>query len=165
MKNTIILMLLGALGGIAAASYVVPRALSWYTEPGGLPDGATIQALVQIPEVIRYSTGRLIRGQLIGGVVGSLVGLALGIMWARRGRRAKTAASAVLLVLASLPALARAQERAIVRDVAGGAAVSRLYHPESLCRTRHRAAVLGAGSGKGATHGPERCLPTPEPVV
>jgi hypothetical protein len=42
-----------------------------------LPEGAQIQALVQIPEVIRYSTGRLIRGQLIGAAIGAIVGLGM----------------------------------------------------------------------------------------
>jgi hypothetical protein len=79
MKNTIILMLAGALLGIVIASFVVPPALSWYTEPGGLPKGAQIQAIVEIPEVIRYASGRLIRGQEIGAAIGALVGLGLGI--------------------------------------------------------------------------------------
>ncbi|MEO8482681.1 MAG: hypothetical protein ABI634_10755 [Acidobacteriota bacterium] len=87
MKTTLIFVLLGALLGVVAASYIVPPALSWYTEPGGLPHGTQIQALVQIPEVIRYATGRLIRGQLIGGVLGAAGGLVLGIFIASRGRR------------------------------------------------------------------------------
>ena len=87
MKTTVIFVLLGALAGIAVASLVVPPALSWYTAPGGLPKGAQIQALVEIPEVIRYSTSRLIRGQMIGAGIGAVVGLALGIMVGRSGRR------------------------------------------------------------------------------
>ena len=87
MKTTLIFVLIGALCGVAIASYVVPPALSWYTEPGGLPHGTTIQALVQIPEVIRYATGRLIRGQMIGGGVGAVIGLVLGIMIAARSRK------------------------------------------------------------------------------
>ena len=79
MKTIVILALAGALLGITIASLVVPPALAWYTAPGGLPQGAQIQALVAIPEVIRYSTGRLIRGQLIGAVIGAIVGLGIGI--------------------------------------------------------------------------------------
>lgn len=79
MKTTLILMLTGALIGIAIASFIVPPALSWYTAPGGLPQGAQIQAVVQIPEVIRYATGRLIRGQEIGAAIGAVIGLGLGI--------------------------------------------------------------------------------------
>jgi len=82
-------MLLGALVGVAAASFIVPPALSWYSEPGGLPHGTQIQALVQIPEVIRYATGRLIRWQAIAGCVGCVVGLILGIVMTRRDRRPK----------------------------------------------------------------------------
>lgn len=91
MKTTIILTLAGALIGIVIASVVVPPALSWYTAPGGLPKGAQIQAVVEIPEVIRYATGRLIRGQEIGAAIGAVVGLGLGIflgIQARAHRRA-----------------------------------------------------------------------------
>ncbi len=79
MKTTIILMLLGALIGAAIASLVVPPALAWYSSPGGLPQGAQIQAVVQIPEVIRFATSHLIRGQAIGAVIGAAVGAALGV--------------------------------------------------------------------------------------
>ncbi len=84
--KTLVLVLTGALLGIAIASLVVPPALSWYSTPGGLPQGAQIQALVQIPEVIRYSTGRLIRGQLIGAAIGAIVGLGVGIFLNSRSR-------------------------------------------------------------------------------
>jgi hypothetical protein len=84
----LVFVLAGALLGITIASLIVPPALSWYTAPGGLPQGAQIQALVQIPEVIRYSTGRLIRGQLIGAAIGALAGLALGVVTNSRARAA-----------------------------------------------------------------------------
>ena len=87
MKTTVIFVLLGALAGIAVASLVVPPALSWYSTPGGLPKGAQIQALVEIPEVIRYSTSKLIRGQLIGAGIGAGVGLVVGILAGRAARR------------------------------------------------------------------------------
>lgn len=86
MKTVLIFVLAGALLGVVVASWVVPPALSWYTEPGGLPKGAQLQALVEIPEVIRYATGRLMRGQLIGGGVGALLGLVAGILMVRKGR-------------------------------------------------------------------------------
>jgi hypothetical protein len=79
MKTTLIWTLAGALIGAVVASFVVPPALAWYTSPGGLPQGAQVQSVVQIPEVIRYATTHLIRGQLIGGVIGAVVGLAIGI--------------------------------------------------------------------------------------
>jgi hypothetical protein len=80
MKTMLIFVLAGALLGVVAASYIVPPALSWYSEPGGLPQGAQIQAIVQIPEVIRYATGKLMRGQLIGGGIGAALGLVVGIL-------------------------------------------------------------------------------------
>ena len=84
MKTVLILVLAGTLLGIVIASLVVPPALAWYTAPGGLPAGAQIQALVQIPEVIRYSTGRLLRGQMIGGAIGAVLGLVIGILMMRK---------------------------------------------------------------------------------
>jgi hypothetical protein len=87
MKTTLILLLVGAIIGVVIASFVVPPALSWYTTPGGLPGGAQVQAVVQIPEVIRYATSSLIRGQLIGAGIGAAIGLLLGIMLGFRGRR------------------------------------------------------------------------------
>jgi len=86
MKTTLILMLVGALIGIVAASFIVPPALAWYTAPGGLPQGAQIQALVQIPEVIRYATGRLIHGQMIGAGIGAVLGLITGLVLGFRAR-------------------------------------------------------------------------------
>jgi hypothetical protein len=86
VKTLINLVLAGALLGIFVASVVVPPALSWYTTPGGLPEGAQIQALVEIPEVIRYSTGRLLRWQAIGAAIGAVAGLAGGIFLMRRRR-------------------------------------------------------------------------------
>ncbi len=60
MKTIAILALTGALVGLIVASFIVPPALAWYSSPGGLPQGAQIQAVVQIPEVIRYA----VRGDL-----------------------------------------------------------------------------------------------------
>jgi hypothetical protein len=94
MKNVLIFVLAGALLGIVVASVVVPPALAWYTAPGGLPQGAQIQALVQIPEVIRYSTGRLIRGQMIGAAIGAIVGLGAGFFATARSRQAISGSAA-----------------------------------------------------------------------
>src|SRR4051812_48754196 len=87
MKTTIIWMLAGALLGVVVASYVVPPAMSWYAEPGGVPGGANVQSLVQIPEVMKYTTEKLLRGQFIGGVIGSVAGLALAITMGVRRRK------------------------------------------------------------------------------
>ena len=88
MKTTLIFVFVGAFVGAAIASLVVPPALAWYTSPGGLPRGADIPAVVQIPEVIRYATTRLIEGQLIGAAIGSAAGLALGIVVTRKRKGA-----------------------------------------------------------------------------
>jgi hypothetical protein len=86
----LIFVLAGALLGVVVASFVVPPALSWYTAPGGLPQGAQIQAIVEIPEVIRYATGRLMRGQLIGSGIGAVLGLGVGIVMGRKRRTPAT---------------------------------------------------------------------------
>src|SRR5437764_11436932 len=94
MKMTLILVLAGALIGAAIASWIVPPALAWYTTPGGLPRGAEVQAVVQISEVIRYSTSRLIRGQVIVAGIGAFIGLALGVFLDMRSRRPTLSAPA-----------------------------------------------------------------------
>ena len=92
MKTTVIFVLAGALVGAIVASFIVPPALAWYTSPGGLPQGAQIQAVVQIPEVIRYATTHLIRGQAIGAMLGAAVGLVIGIFAHAPARRRPAAA-------------------------------------------------------------------------
>jgi hypothetical protein len=86
MKNALLGLLIGAVLGAVGASFIVPPMLSWYTSPGGLPQGAAIPAVVQIPEVIRYATTRLLWGQAIGAAIGALVGLTLAILLRRPSR-------------------------------------------------------------------------------
>jgi hypothetical protein len=80
MKTALILMLAGAVAGAVVASFVVPPMLSWYASPGGLPQGAQISAVVQIPEVIRYATTRLLWGQAVGAAIGGAVGLFMSVV-------------------------------------------------------------------------------------
>ena len=104
MKTTIILMLLGALTGVTVAAWVVPPALGWYTAPGGLPQGSQIQAMVQIPEVIRYATDKLIRWQMISAAIGAALGLAAGLVLGSRGRNRQAVAPAQAVPPAVPPA-------------------------------------------------------------
>lgn len=83
--KALVLLLAGALIGAVIASFLVPPMLSWYTSPGGLPQGAQIQAVVQIPEVIRYATSKLLMGQAIGAALGA--GLGLMVAYATRTRK------------------------------------------------------------------------------
>jgi len=87
MKTVVILVLLGALLGVAGASLVVPPALSWYNEPGALQKSGQVQAIVNVPEVIRYTTDRLIKSQAIGAGIGAIVGLIVGFFAASGGRK------------------------------------------------------------------------------
>ena len=88
LKTILILTLTGALVGVTAASFIVPPMLSWYSTPGGVPEGT--QTVVQMPETIRYITSKMIQGQAIGAAIGAAMGLVIGVM-GRRKKPAKTA--------------------------------------------------------------------------
>jgi hypothetical protein len=86
MKSIVIWVLAGALAGIVAASFVVPPMLSWYNEAGYLSQGDQPAAMVNLPQVVRYSTSRLIRGQAVGAAIGAVVFFALGLGFGRKRR-------------------------------------------------------------------------------
>ena len=91
MKTHVIFLLLGALLGAAAASWIVPPGLSWYASPGGMPKDAEMQVIVKVPEVIHYATSKLIIGQAIGAGIGAVVGVGFSLFFA--SKRKKTAAA------------------------------------------------------------------------
>jgi gas vesicle protein len=96
MKTVLIFLLLGALVGGAAASLIVPPTLSWYNETGFLSQkdqAGQVQAMVNIPQVIRYATSRLIKGQLIGAAIGAAAFLVIGIFVAAGSRKRRPAAA------------------------------------------------------------------------
>jgi len=72
----------------------VPPALSWYNEPGALQKSSQVQAIVNVPEVIRYTTDRLIKSQAIGAAIGVAVGLIVGLFAVSGGRKRARAAAA-----------------------------------------------------------------------
>ena len=81
-----------ASAALWAASFIVPPMLSWYNEAGFLSQGNQAAAVVNLPEVVRYSTSRLLRGQAIGAVIGAAVFFALGLaLGSRRRSRAEAA--------------------------------------------------------------------------
>ncbi len=86
MKGILIWILVGALAGIAAASFFVPLMLGWYNEAGYLAKGGQPATMVNLPDVVRYATSRLIRGQAIGGAIGAVVFFALGLAVGGRKR-------------------------------------------------------------------------------
>jgi len=93
MKSLVIWVLAGALIGVAAASFIVPPMLSWYNEAGYLSQGGQPAAMVNLPEVVKYSTSRLIRGQAIGGAIGAILFAVLGLVFGGRSRRRASAGS------------------------------------------------------------------------
>jgi hypothetical protein len=92
MKSLLIWILLGALLGIVAASFIVPPMLSWYNEAGYLAKEGQPAAMVNLPEVVKYATTRLIRGQFIGGAIGAVLFFVLGLAFGGRGRKRSKAA-------------------------------------------------------------------------
>ena len=84
LKTVLVFMMTGALLGVVIASLIVPPILSWYNEPGAIAPGRQIETLCNLPELIRYTSTRLIRGQLIGAVVGALLFMVPGVMTVRR---------------------------------------------------------------------------------
>lgn len=88
-------MMIGAIFGTVAASLIVPPMLSWYNEPGAIAPGKPIETLCNVPELIRYTSSRLLRGQLIGAGVGALVFLFPGVRSSRRRAATQLATTAV----------------------------------------------------------------------
>ena len=79
MKTVLVFMMIGAIVGAVVASFVVPPLLSWYNEPGAITTGKQVETLCNLPELIRYTSTRLLRGQLIGAGIGALLFLFPGI--------------------------------------------------------------------------------------
>jgi hypothetical protein len=84
MRTVLVFMLVGALLGVVVASLVVPPVLAWYNEPGAISPGQKVETLCNLPDLIRYTSRRLLLGQLIGAAVGALVFLFPGLMVSRR---------------------------------------------------------------------------------
>jgi hypothetical protein len=84
LKTVLVFMMMGALLGVIVASLIVPPILSWYNEPGAIAPGRTVETLCNLPDLIRYTSARLIRGQLIGAIAGALLFVVPGVMTARR---------------------------------------------------------------------------------
>jgi len=80
MNRTLMLALVGALVGVVVASLIVPPVLSWYNEPGDIsPQGkSAVQVLCNIPDIIHYTSRRMLEGQLIGGGIGAVLFAVLG---------------------------------------------------------------------------------------
>ena len=94
MKTVLVFMLIGAMVGAVAASFVVPPLLSWYNEPGAIAPGRQVETLCNLPELIRYTSARLLRGQLIGAAIGAVVFAFPGFMLRRRPAASAPAAAA-----------------------------------------------------------------------
>lgn len=88
MKTVAVYMMIGALLGGVVASFVVPPALAWYNKAGDIAPGKQVETLCNLPELIRYTSSRLLRGQLIGAALGALLFLFPGVIAARRRHEA-----------------------------------------------------------------------------
>ena len=88
VKTVAVYMMIGAFLGIAMASFIVPPALAWYNKAGDIAPGKPVETLCNLPEIIRYTSSRVLRGQLIGAAVGALLFLFPGVIAARRRHEA-----------------------------------------------------------------------------
>ncbi|HJQ83177.1 MAG TPA: hypothetical protein VKA21_03815 [Candidatus Binatia bacterium] len=84
MKTVLTFMLIGALVGVVVASFVVPPVLAWYNEPGAINAEHRVETICNLPDLIRYTSKRLLLGQAIGAGVGALVFLFPGLAMRRR---------------------------------------------------------------------------------
>jgi len=94
VKTVLVFMMMGAIVGAVAASFIVPPILGWYNEPGSISPGKQVETLCNLPELIRYTSSRLMRGQLIGAGIGALLFMFPGISLARRRSAAPAAPAA-----------------------------------------------------------------------
>ena len=85
LRTVLVFMMIGAIVGAAVASLVVPPVLAWYNAPGAIKPGGSVETLCNLPDLIRYTSRRLLLGQLIGAAIGALAFLFPGVVWARRG--------------------------------------------------------------------------------
>jgi len=86
MRTVLLSMLLGAIVGAVVASFVVPPVLAWYNAPGAISQsGKQVETLCNLPELIRYTSKRLLLGQAIGALVGAILFLFPGLALSRRG--------------------------------------------------------------------------------
>jgi hypothetical protein len=92
VKTHVIWLLAGAILGAVAASIVVPPTISWYASPGGLPKGAHVQVIADMPVIIKYATSKLILGQAIGAGIGAVACFGFSIYVASKRRKGAPAA-------------------------------------------------------------------------
>jgi hypothetical protein len=86
-RTVVIFVLLGAILGAVAASFIAPPLLGWYNEAGFLSQTGQVQSLVNLPQIIRYTTDRLLKAQLVGAGLGAFTFLILGLYASSRSRR------------------------------------------------------------------------------
>ena len=92
-KTVLVFMLVGAVLGAVAASFIVPPVLSWYNATGNIAPSGHVETLCDLPEMIRYTARRLFHGQLIGAGIGAVLFFFPGIATVRR-RAAATVTTA-----------------------------------------------------------------------
>lgn len=96
LRTMVLFMLGGALVGVVAASIVVPPLIAWYNTPAPNSGVQTTQ-FIDTRAVIHYATGQLIKGQLIGALIGAVVFLIIGFLVLRgRGHKPQNTSGTVV---------------------------------------------------------------------
>jgi len=86
VRTVLLTMLLGAILGLVVASFVVPPVLAWYNAPGAIStSGKQVETLCNLPDLIRYTSKRLLLGQAIGAFLGAVAFFFPGLALSRRG--------------------------------------------------------------------------------
>ena len=94
-KTVLVYMMIGAILGVVAASFIVPPVLAWYNKTGNISPNHPVETLCDLPELIRYTSALIIRGQLIGAGIGAFVFLFPGVSSVRRRRETTGVPAAV----------------------------------------------------------------------
>lgn len=97
LKKLLVAALAGFGVGVVLATLLAPSALTRYHTPGGA------QAMCNCADLVTATTSQLIKGQLVGGLVGAVTAIGLGIVMMRRAEKKASAMVAAQAAAAQPP--------------------------------------------------------------